>query len=173
MSISHNTAVSKKKILSSATTFQALILTADPGSSLTDSVTWQWLSAHRLQRSNWFVCLAGAAAAATPTTDGGHRDSLTSVTTNFGGITSDWTVSVLLQALTLESRASSPMASPVADIGQSHQHHPESESAADSAFHEAQKWIEVSPWASVLSPDTVWSSQYFPFPQVFVVVVWP
>ncbi|XP_067373954.1 LIM and calponin homology domains-containing protein 1-like isoform X15 [Channa argus] len=36
------------------------------------------------------------------------------------------------------------MASPVADIGQSHQHHPVTESAADSAFQEAQKWIEVS-----------------------------
>lgn len=36
------------------------------------------------------------------------------------------------------------MASPVADIGQSHQHHPVSESAADSASQEAQKWIEVS-----------------------------
>ncbi|XP_071313324.1 LIM and calponin homology domains-containing protein 1-like isoform X2 [Trachinotus anak] len=35
------------------------------------------------------------------------------------------------------------MASPVADIGQSHQHHPVSESAADSAFLEAQKWIEA------------------------------
>lgn len=36
------------------------------------------------------------------------------------------------------------MASPVADIGQSHQqHHPDS--AADSAFREAQTWIEVSP----------------------------
>ncbi|XP_044220613.1 LIM and calponin homology domains-containing protein 1-like isoform X9 [Thunnus albacares] len=35
------------------------------------------------------------------------------------------------------------MASPVADIGQSHQHHPVTESAADSAFQEAQKWIEA------------------------------
>ncbi|XP_039975178.1 LIM and calponin homology domains-containing protein 1-like isoform X10 [Xiphias gladius] len=35
------------------------------------------------------------------------------------------------------------MASPVADIGQSHQHHPATESAADSAFQEAQKWIEA------------------------------
>ncbi|KAM9357173.1 LIM and calponin homology domains-containing protein 1-like [Symphorus nematophorus] len=35
------------------------------------------------------------------------------------------------------------MASPVADIGPSHQHHPVSESAADSAFQEAQKWIEA------------------------------
>ncbi|XP_074505202.1 LIM and calponin homology domains-containing protein 1-like isoform X9 [Sebastes fasciatus] len=38
------------------------------------------------------------------------------------------------------------MASPVADIGQSHQHHhhhPVSESAADSAFQEAQTWIEA------------------------------
>ncbi|XP_056238506.1 LIM and calponin homology domains-containing protein 1-like isoform X10 [Seriola aureovittata] len=35
------------------------------------------------------------------------------------------------------------MASPVADIGQSHQHHPVPESAADSAFQEAQKWIEA------------------------------
>ncbi|XP_026213067.1 LIM and calponin homology domains-containing protein 1 isoform X2 [Anabas testudineus] len=35
------------------------------------------------------------------------------------------------------------MASPAADIGQSHQHHPETESAADSAFREAQKWIEA------------------------------
>ncbi|XP_076005130.1 LIM and calponin homology domains-containing protein 1-like isoform X6 [Genypterus blacodes] len=34
------------------------------------------------------------------------------------------------------------MASPVADIGQSHQHHPVPESAAHSAFLEAQKWIE-------------------------------
>ncbi|XP_069026615.1 LIM and calponin homology domains-containing protein 1 isoform X3 [Embiotoca jacksoni] len=33
------------------------------------------------------------------------------------------------------------MASPVADIGQSHQHHPES--AGHSAFQEAQKWIEA------------------------------
>ncbi|XP_068450198.1 LIM and calponin homology domains-containing protein 1-like isoform X2 [Clinocottus analis] len=41
---------------------------------------------------------------------------------------------------TWESRASSPMASPVADIGQSHQHHPVTESAA---FQEAQKWIEA------------------------------
>ncbi|XP_016526402.1 LIM and calponin homology domains-containing protein 1 isoform X2 [Poecilia formosa] len=36
------------------------------------------------------------------------------------------------------------MASPVADLGQSHQHHPGSESAADSAFLEAQKWIEAA-----------------------------
>lgn len=36
------------------------------------------------------------------------------------------------------------MASPVADIGPSHQHHTATESAADSAFQEAQKWIEVS-----------------------------
>ncbi|XP_051809974.1 LIM and calponin homology domains-containing protein 1 isoform X16 [Acanthochromis polyacanthus] len=36
------------------------------------------------------------------------------------------------------------MASPVADIGQSHQHHPATESAADSAFQEAQKWIEAA-----------------------------
>ena len=36
------------------------------------------------------------------------------------------------------------MASPVADIGQSHQHPPVSEAAADSAFQEAQTWIEVS-----------------------------
>uniref|UniRef100_A0A3Q3MRP2 LIM and calponin homology domains 1 n=1 Tax=Mastacembelus armatus TaxID=205130 RepID=A0A3Q3MRP2_9TELE len=35
------------------------------------------------------------------------------------------------------------MASPVADIGQSHQHHPQTETAADSAFLEAQKWIEA------------------------------
>uniref|UniRef100_UPI003AAA8C19 LIM and calponin homology domains-containing protein 1-like n=1 Tax=Centroberyx gerrardi TaxID=166262 RepID=UPI003AAA8C19 len=35
------------------------------------------------------------------------------------------------------------MASPVADIGQSHQHLPLTESAADSAFLEAQKWIEA------------------------------
>ncbi|XP_031722716.1 LOW QUALITY PROTEIN: LIM and calponin homology domains-containing protein 1 [Anarrhichthys ocellatus] len=36
------------------------------------------------------------------------------------------------------------MASPVADIGQSHQHHPVTEeSAADSAFQEAQEWIEA------------------------------
>lgn len=35
------------------------------------------------------------------------------------------------------------MASPVADIGQSHQHHPVTEAAADSAFQEAQKWIEA------------------------------
>ncbi|XP_075904154.1 LIM and calponin homology domains-containing protein 1-like isoform X7 [Nelusetta ayraudi] len=35
------------------------------------------------------------------------------------------------------------MASPVAGIGASHQHHPASESAADSAFQEAQKWIEA------------------------------
>ncbi|XP_029918070.1 LIM and calponin homology domains-containing protein 1-like isoform X2 [Myripristis murdjan] len=35
------------------------------------------------------------------------------------------------------------MASPVSDPGQSHQHHPGSESAADSAFLEAQKWIEA------------------------------
>ncbi|KAM3612525.1 uncharacterized protein V6R79_009827 [Siganus canaliculatus] len=35
------------------------------------------------------------------------------------------------------------MASPVADIGPSHQHHPATESAADSAFQEAQKWIEA------------------------------
>ncbi|XP_043982432.1 LIM and calponin homology domains-containing protein 1-like isoform X8 [Gambusia affinis] len=36
------------------------------------------------------------------------------------------------------------MASPVADLGQSHQHHPVSESASDSAFLEAQKWIEAA-----------------------------
>ncbi|XP_054872538.1 LIM and calponin homology domains-containing protein 1 isoform X2 [Amphiprion ocellaris] len=36
------------------------------------------------------------------------------------------------------------MASPVTDIGQSHQHHPATESAADSAFQEAQKWIEAA-----------------------------
>ncbi|KAM4733261.1 LOW QUALITY PROTEIN: LIM and calponin homology domains-containing protein 1-like [Anableps anableps] len=36
------------------------------------------------------------------------------------------------------------MASPVAELGQSHQHHPVSESAADSAFLEAQKWIEAA-----------------------------
>ncbi|XP_034453671.1 LIM and calponin homology domains-containing protein 1-like isoform X2 [Hippoglossus hippoglossus] len=35
------------------------------------------------------------------------------------------------------------MASPAADIGQSHQHHPASDSAADSAFQEAQTWIEA------------------------------
>ncbi|CAJ1059117.1 LIM and calponin homology domains-containing protein 1-like isoform X1 [Xyrichtys novacula] len=36
------------------------------------------------------------------------------------------------------------MASPAADIGPSHQHHhPVTESAADSAFQEAQKWIEA------------------------------
>ncbi|XP_070769044.1 LIM and calponin homology domains-containing protein 1-like [Enoplosus armatus] len=35
------------------------------------------------------------------------------------------------------------MASPVADIGPSHQHHPVTESAADCAFQEAQKWIEA------------------------------
>uniref|UniRef100_A0A8C4EXD2 LIM and calponin homology domains-containing protein 1 n=1 Tax=Dicentrarchus labrax TaxID=13489 RepID=A0A8C4EXD2_DICLA len=35
------------------------------------------------------------------------------------------------------------MASPVSDIGPSHQHHPVTESAADSAFQEAQKWIEA------------------------------
>ncbi|KAM6999749.1 LIM and calponin homology domains-containing protein 1-like isoform 4-T4 [Tautogolabrus adspersus] len=35
------------------------------------------------------------------------------------------------------------MASPVADIGPSHQHHPVTESAADAAFQEAQKWIEA------------------------------
>ncbi|XP_029020523.1 LIM and calponin homology domains-containing protein 1 isoform X9 [Betta splendens] len=35
------------------------------------------------------------------------------------------------------------MASPAADIGQPHQHHPGSDSAADSAFHEAQTWIEA------------------------------
>lgn len=42
------------------------------------------------------------------------------------------------------------MASPVADIGQSHQHHPVTESAAESAFQEAQKWIEVSHGAQTL-----------------------
>ncbi|XP_078116212.1 LIM and calponin homology domains-containing protein 1-like isoform X3 [Sander vitreus] len=36
------------------------------------------------------------------------------------------------------------MASPVADIGQSHQHHPVTDSAADSAFQEAQTWIEAA-----------------------------
>lgn len=39
------------------------------------------------------------------------------------------------------------MASPVSDTGASHQqqHHPaSSQAAADSAFQEAQKWIEVS-----------------------------
>ncbi|XP_034738879.1 LIM and calponin homology domains-containing protein 1-like isoform X11 [Etheostoma cragini] len=36
------------------------------------------------------------------------------------------------------------MASPVADIGQSHQHHPVTNSAADSAFQEAQTWIEAA-----------------------------
>ncbi|XP_023184270.1 LIM and calponin homology domains-containing protein 1 isoform X2 [Xiphophorus maculatus] len=36
------------------------------------------------------------------------------------------------------------MASPVADLGQSHQHQPVPESAADSAFLEAQKWIEAA-----------------------------
>lgn len=36
------------------------------------------------------------------------------------------------------------MASPAADIGAPHQHHPVTDSAADSAFLEAQKWIEVS-----------------------------
>ncbi|XP_062249815.1 LIM and calponin homology domains-containing protein 1-like isoform X8 [Platichthys flesus] len=35
------------------------------------------------------------------------------------------------------------MASPAADTGQSHQHHPASDSAADSAFQEAQTWIEA------------------------------
>uniref|UniRef100_A0A1A7WDI1 LIM and calponin homology domains 1b n=1 Tax=Iconisemion striatum TaxID=60296 RepID=A0A1A7WDI1_9TELE len=35
------------------------------------------------------------------------------------------------------------MASPAADIGHSHQHHPVTESAAESAFQEAQKWIEA------------------------------
>lgn len=40
--------------------------------------------------------------------------------------------------------ASSPMASPATDAGSSHQHHPVTESAADSALQEAQKWIEVS-----------------------------
>ncbi|TMS17053.1 LIM and calponin homology domains-containing protein 1 [Larimichthys crocea] len=35
------------------------------------------------------------------------------------------------------------MASPVADIGPSHQHHPVTDSAADSAFQEAQTWIEA------------------------------
>ncbi|XP_035524687.1 LIM and calponin homology domains-containing protein 1-like isoform X2 [Morone saxatilis] len=35
------------------------------------------------------------------------------------------------------------MASPVSDTGPSHQHHPVTESAADSAFQEAQKWIEA------------------------------
>ncbi|XP_074529523.1 LIM and calponin homology domains-containing protein 1-like isoform X3 [Halichoeres trimaculatus] len=35
------------------------------------------------------------------------------------------------------------MASPAADIGPSHQHHPVTESGADSAFQEAQKWIEA------------------------------
>uniref|UniRef100_A0A3Q2TQ21 LIM and calponin homology domains 1 n=2 Tax=Fundulus heteroclitus TaxID=8078 RepID=A0A3Q2TQ21_FUNHE len=36
------------------------------------------------------------------------------------------------------------MASPVADLGQSHQHHLVTESAADAAFLEAQKWIEAA-----------------------------
>ncbi|XP_032410482.1 LIM and calponin homology domains-containing protein 1 isoform X2 [Xiphophorus hellerii] len=36
------------------------------------------------------------------------------------------------------------MASPVTDLGQSHQHQPVPESAADSAFLEAQKWIEAA-----------------------------
>ncbi|XP_035860418.1 LIM and calponin homology domains-containing protein 1 isoform X9 [Sander lucioperca] len=36
------------------------------------------------------------------------------------------------------------MASPVADIGQSHQHHPVTDSATDSAFQEAQTWIEAA-----------------------------
>ncbi|XP_056898973.1 LIM and calponin homology domains-containing protein 1 isoform X4 [Takifugu flavidus] len=35
------------------------------------------------------------------------------------------------------------MASPAADLGPSHQHHPVSDSAADSAFQEAQTWIEA------------------------------
>ncbi|XP_070692609.1 LIM and calponin homology domains-containing protein 1-like [Pempheris klunzingeri] len=35
------------------------------------------------------------------------------------------------------------MASPAADTGPSHQHHPETEAATDSAFQEAQKWIEA------------------------------
>uniref|UniRef100_A0A3Q2E4Z8 LIM and calponin homology domains 1b n=1 Tax=Cyprinodon variegatus TaxID=28743 RepID=A0A3Q2E4Z8_CYPVA len=36
------------------------------------------------------------------------------------------------------------MASPAADFGQSHQHPPVTQSAADSAFLEAQKWIEAA-----------------------------
>ena len=36
------------------------------------------------------------------------------------------------------------MASPVDDIGHSHQHQSPSESTAEPAFLEAQKWIEVS-----------------------------
>lgn len=53
------------------------------------------------------------------------------------------------------------MASPVADVGQSHQHHPVPESAADSAFHEAQKWIEVSHGTPAHTPDTVLTPRHF------------
>lgn len=60
----------------------------------------------------------------------------------------------------------SPMASPVADIGQSHQHHPVTELAADSAFREAQKWIEVSDREPAQSSSVL----CFLLAQVFVVV---
>lgn len=55
-----------------------------------------------------------------------------------------------------QSFSSSSMASPAADVGQSHQHHPGTESAADSAFLEAQKWIEVSPRTRAESPKMLY-----------------
>lgn len=94
--------------------------------------------------------------------------------TNFGGITRHrGAFTHLFRLEYLESRASSPMASPVADIGPSHQHHPATESAADSAFQEAQKWIEVS--TTTDSKSSV-NSEVLCFPfccRCFVVIMWP
>lgn len=63
------------------------------------------------------------------------------------------------------------MASPVADIGQSHQHHPVTESAAESAFQEAQKWIEVS--HGVLNTKPTLRHFASRSRRCFVVIVWP
>lgn len=91
---------------------------------------------------------------------------MTRFTTNSAGITRHRAASTHLRRYNLKSTAPSPMASPVADIGQSHQHHPVTESAADSASHEAQKWIEVSHREPAQNPSVL----CFLLAQVFVVI---
>lgn len=146
---------------------KAFILCACTGSCVRVCLclTWRWLSLHRRRQERHRRAATGSCASPVlllqhhqPTTAGGETGQTDTV---HGWFQWKYRGSELLlshfckqhrkkkQALnTWKSWASTPMASPVADIGQSHhQHqHPVTESAADSAFQEAQKWIEVSDW---------------------------
>lgn len=130
----------------SATGHEAFILISHTGSSVSSFVQGdvRCLSVLRLptgaipESGTW----VGAAPAATPTTEIGLTDAV-----HCGGVTRHRAAfSRFLQAsLVWRVSASPPMASAVTDAGSSHQHQPLTESAADSAFQETQKWIEVSP----------------------------